>query len=69
MRIAVFMLVLLASASAAADSASPLPPKANSLAPRGHGGARSYGAPIGPRILSHVRKKPAAKSPAAPNRR
>lgn len=69
MRIAVFMLMLLAAGVTCADSASPLPAKASSLAPRRHGGARVYGAPIGPRILSHVRKKPKAKNPSGTSRR
>jgi hypothetical protein len=65
LRAALITLLVLGTAGAGvatpvraeADS-SPLPPKASSLAPRGHTATRTYGAPIQPRILTHVYRKP-----------
>lgn len=64
MRAALITLLVLGAAGAAASTAaraadaSPTPPKASSLAPHSHGGGRSYGAPIQPRILNRVYRQP-----------
>jgi hypothetical protein len=62
MRAALITLLVLgataAAAAARAADSSPTPPKASSLAPRPHAGARSYGAPIQPRILNRVYRRP-----------
>jgi hypothetical protein len=64
MRAALITLLVLGATGAAtttvarAADSSPTPPKASSLAPHSHGGARSYGAPIQPRILNHVYRRP-----------
>lgn len=67
MKVAVLTLVMLgafaAGGIALGEPGAPQPARASSFAPRTHGAARSYGAPIQPRILSHVKKKPRAPAP------
>jgi hypothetical protein len=74
MRAALIALLVLGAAAAAVTTAahadpasSPSPPKASSLAPHAHGGVRSYGAPIQPRILNHVYHRP-RKTGTSPRR-
>jgi hypothetical protein len=63
--ITLWVLSVLGTALAQAEPvATPQPPKASSLAPRAHGGSRTYGTPIQPRILSHVYRKPRRVTPA-----